>query len=548
MDHNIEFREEFRHGSARWATLADIERTGLLASRGPQVGFFEGQPLHLDSDAPMITIGGAGSGKCRDVLAYILCHLHNERLFVLDLRGELGAISIHNFAAKDISAYFWNPMGLAGLPHHRCNPLDGLTLNGGRLIADAQMIAESLVPFSDGGTGNYFELRARGWLANLMTHQVERHGHIDFAMVSRLVNSIEGDTESWLSETEMMLESRFPSVRRTVGEMLAKQADAPKEFGAVMGSLYGALSFLDDPALLASLENPEFSLAALCAEGKASSFFLNVPHEYISNWSQLIQCFFASAMLYKSRKPHAPRITMLIDEAGQLKNFPALLSAFTFGRGAGIRAWAFFQDLAQIKRNYGSNALQSFIGSAQFRQFFGVRDYETAELISKMLGMETLEYVDPLQRERAKHGKWQALTSFLMGSDPLQAAREMKRYTAESEHRAKQTRRLMTPEEILAMPEQKQIVFISGLNLRPIYAEKFAYYDRIEMAGKFLPNPYHPPVTRVRVMTEYGWHTCRVRNEPVPPALAHYPQYKSGWWAYVDGYRPPIERKSDDGI
>ena len=79
--------------------------------------------------------------------------------------------------------------------------------------------------------------------------------------------------------------------------------------------------------------------------------------------------------------------------------------------------------LAQIKRNYGADALQSFLGSAQLRQFFGVRDYETAELISKMLGMETLEYVDPLQRERAKHGKWQALTSFLMGSDPVQAAR-----------------------------------------------------------------------------------------------------------------------------
>lgn len=540
--------EEFRHGSASWATRTEIEQAGLLNPCGPQVGFFEGQPLHLKSDAPMITIGGAGSGKCRDVLAYILCQLHVERLFVLDLRGELGAISIHNFAAKGINAYFYNPMDLAGLPHHRCNPLDVLTLNGGRLIADAQMIAASLVPFSGGGTGKYFEQRARDWLANLMTHLVECHGHVDFAMLSRLVNAIEGDTESWLNETERMLESKFPSVRRTVGEMLAKQADAPKEFGAIMGTLYASLSFLDDPTLLASLENPEFSLAALCAEGQASSFFMNVPHEYVGIWSPLIQCFFASAMLYKSRKPHAPRITMLVDEAGQMGNFPALLHAFTFGRGAGVRAWAFFQDLAQIKRNYGADALQSFIGSAQFRQFFGVRDYETAELISKMLGMETLEYVDPLQRERAKHGKWQALAGYLIGNDPLQSLRDLKRYQTESGHRAKQTRRLMTPDEILAMPENRQIIFISGLNLRPIYAEKFAYYDRIEMAGKFLPNPYHPPQYSVRVMTEYGWHTCRVINFPVPPELAHYPQYKSGWWAYVDGYRPSIERKSDDGI
>lgn len=550
MDHNIEFREEFRFGSAGWATRADIEKAGLFNRRGPQVGFFDGQPLHLDSDAPMLTVAGAGSGKCRDVLSFVLCHLHAERLFVLDLRGELGAISIHNFAARGINAYFWNPVDVAGgvLPHHRCNPLDVLTQDGGRLIADAQMIAESLVPFSHGGAGRYFEQRARDWLSTFMVHLVEQQGHVDFAMLSRLVNSIEGDTDSWLNETERMLESKFPNVRRTVGEMLAKQADAPKEFGAVMGSAYANLSFLDDPVLLASLENPEFSLAALCAEDKPSSFFLNVPHEYVGIWSPLIQCFFASAMLYKSRKPHAPRITMLIDEAGQMGNFPALLRAFTFGRGAGIRAWAFFQDLAQIKRNYGADALQSFVGSAQFRQFFGVRDYETAELISKMLGMETLEYVDPLQRERAKHGKWQALAGFLIGNDPLQSARDYKRYQTESEHRAKQTRRLMTPEEILAMPESRQIIFISSLNLRPIYAEKFAYYDRVEMAGKFLPNPYHPPQYSVRVMTEYGWHTCRVINFPVPPEVAHYPQYKSGWWSFIDGYRPSVGRKSNDGI
>lgn len=155
----------------------------------------------------MITIGGAGSGKCRDVLAYILCQLHVERLFVLDLRGELGAISIHNFAAKGINAYFWNPVGLAGLPHHCCNPLDVLTLAGGRLISDAQMIAESLVPFSSGDSGRYFEQRARNVLDTLLVYLVERHGYVDFAMLSRLVNAIEGDVERWLDETELMLKS-----------------------------------------------------------------------------------------------------------------------------------------------------------------------------------------------------------------------------------------------------------------------------------------------------------------------------------------------------
>jgi type IV secretion system protein VirD4 len=532
--------EEYRFGSAAWASAEDVKRAGLFAPRGPQIGFIDRAPLHLDSDAPMITIGGAGSGKCRDILAYVLCQLHVERLFVLDPRGELGAISIHNFAAKGINAYFWNPAGIAGLPQHRCNPLDILRADNPRFHADCRMIAESLVPFSSGGSSKYFEQRARDWIDALLKHIVTRQSVADLSALYRLINIIEGDTQAWAAQLEAMLESRFDSVRRTAGEMLSKQNDAPKEFGAIIGTIYAQLGFLDDPALLASLENPDLSLGDLCHPRQAASIFLNVPMEYISIWSPLLRCFFTSAMLYKSRAPDAPRLTMIIDEAGQMGNFEALLRAFTYGRGAGVRAWAVFQDVGQIARNFGAPAVQSFLGSAQCRQFFGVRDYETAELISKMIGMETLEYVDPLQRERAKHGKWQALFGTLMGHDPISAARDYKRFKAESEHRAKQTRRLVTPEEILSLPEDRQILFISGLNLRPLLAEKYPYFTRPEMAGKYLPNPYHPPLDSVSVMTARGPERRRVFTQSVPPELAHYPQYQDGLWRYVDGYRPAL--------
>jgi type IV secretion system protein VirD4 len=542
LDYELTFREEFRFGSAAWATKNEIAQAGLLNRRGPQVGFFEGLPLHLDSDAPMITIAGAGAGKCTSVLAFLLCQLHVERFFVLDLRGELGAISIHNFSAKGINAHFWNPCALAGLPHENCNPLDVLKPDSGKLHADAKMVAESLVPFTEGGSGRYFEQRARDWIDGILVYLVDRYGFVDFPMLSALLNSIEGNRDAWFDEAMIMADSPFQSVRRTVGEMISKQKDAQKEFGSILGTIYGCLSFLDDPALLASLENPTFSLAALCDEIRPSSFFLNVPHEYVGVWSPLLRCFFTSAMLYKSRKPEAPRVTMLIDEAGQLGNFPALLRAYTFGRGAGIRTWAFFQDLAQIQRNFGTTALQSFLGSAQIRQFFGIRDIQTAEIISKMLGVETLEYVEPMKRERAKHGKMQALLEILMGHNPLASAREYQRLNLEVKHREKQTRRLMTPDEVLAMAEDKQIMFVSGLNLRPILAEKYPYYLRPEMAGRFLPNPYHPPCDSVVVQTEHGPQRRRVITEPVPPELAHYPQYRNGWWSYVDGYRPSLGR------
>ena len=50
--------EDYRFGSARWADEEDLHRTNLFGARGPQIGFWDQKKLRLDSDAPMLTIGG----------------------------------------------------------------------------------------------------------------------------------------------------------------------------------------------------------------------------------------------------------------------------------------------------------------------------------------------------------------------------------------------------------------------------------------------------------------------------------------------------------
>ncbi|MEO1281980.1 MAG: type IV secretory system conjugative DNA transfer family protein, partial [Pseudomonadota bacterium] len=326
---------------------------------------------------------------------------------------------------------------------------------------------------------------------------------------------------------------------RTAAEMLAKQQDSPKEFGAIMGELYANLGFLDDPALLTALEGQDFSLGDLCHAPRTTKIFLNVPAEYLSLWAPLLRLFFTVAMLYKGRAPQAERIMLIVDEAGQLGKFEALLRAFTFGRGAGVRAWAIFQDAGQIIRNFGGPALQGFMGSAQMRQFFGVRDYQTAELVSNMLGSQTLSYDEPVMQDEARRQKQNAILGFINGThDPFGAAFDIAHYERKSKHRTKQRRLLMTPDEVLALPEDKQILFISGKNLRPVLAEKYAYFTRPEMAGRFLPNPYHPPLDRVRIAMRRGSEMRAVIRERVPHAYRSFPQHHDGLWAYVEGYKP----------
>ncbi len=532
------FNEQYRFGSAAWAQDHQVGAAGLFNPRGVQIGFLDRRPLHLESDAPMITIGGAGSGKLRDLLGYVVCRSPGQRILFLDPRGELAAISLHVHAMHGEQAYIWNPFGLHGLPQHGCNPLDILALDKPTFHADCKFIARALVTVTSQAEGKYFEQRGAGWVEAFLKFDVERAGRTSLPRLMAIVNLVESGSGQWPDLLEAMLQSRFDDVRRTAGEMLVKQQDSQREFGSIVGEIYANLSFLDDPTLRASLAREDFSLATLCDPHQVAKVFLIVPAEYLKLFAPLLRLHFMSTLLYKSRKPEAARVTMIVDEAGQLGSFEALLQSYTYGRGAGIRPWAIFQDIGQIVRNFGPPGVQGFLGSAQMRQFFGVRDYQTAQLVANMLGTETLEYDDTRLQATARCQKVQAFQRLMSGDDPFTAALDVAHFRRAEALRTKQARKLMTEEEILAMPEDRQILFISGKDLPPVMANKRPYFTQSSMAGLYLPNPYHPPITHVRLATRFGERWARVIREPVPKTFASFAQYAAGEWAYVEGYKP----------
>ena len=206
------------------------------------------------------------------------------------------------------------------------------------------------------------------------------------------------------------------------------------------------------------------------------------------------------------------------------------------GEHVSIRAWAFFQDIGQIERNYGREAVQGFIGSAQVRQFFGARDYLTAKLISDMLGKQTLSFDDKLQQSDARRRRHKLVQVMMRGGDPFEAAADFGQADFAASHQSKQARDLLTPDEILALPEDRQILFISGKNVRPILAQRVPYYRRADMAGLYLNNPMRPPADRVTIKTRFGTKDVRVCEGPVPARYAHLPQYQSGRMRWVEGY------------
>lgn len=536
--HGDDFNEQYRFGSAGWADETQMRAAGLFAERGLPVGFLGRRRLWLEGDAPLITFGGAGTGKLTTVIGHVLCTVKDRSMIVLDPRGEIAAIFAPALMHHGFRVHRWNSYGLHGLKQDRCNPLAVIDPAKPTFHADCKLVARALVSVTSKAEGKYFEQRGSGWVEALIKFDAEVSGGTSLPALMRIINLVESGSAHWPDLVEAMTHSAFDDVRRTAGEMIAKQQDSPREFGSIVGEIYASLSFLDDPALRDSVSESDFSLEDVCASAQPSIVFLMIPAEYLHQCAPALRLFLAAVMLYKTRAPGSKRLLMLIDEAAQLGAFQTLQQLYTYGRGIGIQPWTFWQDVGQIAHNFGPTGVDAFLGSSQMRQFLGARDLQTARLISNMLGTETLEYNDTRQQEEAQRQKRMAMQRALAGEDLMQAAMEAAHFSKAAQMKTKQQRKLMTEDEVLGLGGDKHILFISGREPLAVRADRYPYFTRREFAGLYLPNPFHPPYESVQVAGRLFPKRLRVMREPAPKNFASFAQYRNGDWAYVEGYRP----------
>jgi len=526
--------QDQRFGSASFATERDLRAAGMFEKKPNSIlfGFFGKQPLYYSSMGGVLLVAGARGGKLRDILAYNICSgICASTMLILDMKGELAAISRDQTTDKKFCIY-WNPQGLHGLPQHRINPLEYIRIDSPSLVSDLKVFCENAIPLPNSGDTSYFALRAREYLEAVSLTCLELNGTLTLPDVYHVINLIPGAGEEYINVAYEMSRSRFPIVRRIEEEIAEAHKNAIKSFHDIMGELFKAFASLSDPVLMASVSPPyDFSLSELCSSEQKYQFYMMPPAEFVDAWSPVIKALFVGAMIYKSRAPQAPQQTWIVDECAQLGAFPMITKLFTYGAGIGIRPWTIFQSVFQMDA-LGKNAGNIIMSSAALRSYFAVRDTDTANAVSRMIGSETLVYDDMRLQEKSRHAKRQAIQSIMNGGDILSAGLNYAHFRREAEMPSKQYRLLRTPDEVLNTPSDKQYIFTDGVP--PIYADRKPYYEQAFMAGRYHPNPYHPPLDRVQVKTRFGHAWRRVVTVPVPPAYAHYPQYRNGIYSYVE--------------
>lgn len=527
-----------RFGSARFAEPHEIAKAGLYKQTSDAlfVGFDEhNKPMWYHKPGGGLIEGGARGGKLATVLGYNLCHgaLSGETIVALDMKGELAAIS-QNQTPDNKHCIYWNPCGLHSLPQHRINPLDHLTAESPSLIADIKALCENMIVPSKGTNSGYFTGRAREFLEGIAATRTKLDGVLTFPALYAAINLIPTNNDEWLAFAEEMHFSGYPLSKRIEEEIAAARASSGDGggFQGILGELFRAFSTFSDPTLMEAVSPPyDFSFADLCNGSQLYQVYLMPPAEYVEAWSPALKSMFVAGMLNKSRAPQAPRQTWILDECAQLGAFPLVTKLFTYGAGIGIRPVAVFQSAEQM-RAIGPDAKEIITSSAALRMVFAVREVTSAQSLANTLGVQTLEWDDEQSQARARFAKQQAVQSMMMGGDPMEAALSMRHHKQMAEQQSKQQRLLRTPDEILNMPDEKMFVFLDGVPA-PIYATRKPYWEQRFMAGRYHPNPYHPPLNSVCVKTLFGHKTCPVITERVPAHFAHLPQYRGGSWSYI---------------
>ena len=497
------------HGSAGWATKEDIEATSLLRSKpGVYVGgWYEKSSKHLhylkhDGPEHILAFAPTRSGKGAGFVIPTLL-AWPESAVVYDIKGENWGKTAGFRNQAGHLCFKFSPVEPDS---SRFNPLAEIRLFTDRDVSDAQNIAEMIIRTGeDSPQERYWQEAAVTVTAGMILHVCYANAQRGrTASLTELSGVFTRPGITFRETLEELLnfphdrdgrqDWRLPSgeptrthplVKEKSQEMLDKE---DKDFSGVLSTAKTALALYSDPLVSRCTSSSDFTVHDLVNHERPVSLYLVVPPSDKIRLRPLIRLIFTMVVNRLTEKldfegarqlHNKHRLLFLVDEFPSLKRMEIFADALSYMAGFGLKAYLITQDIRQIVDEYGPN--ESIVSNCQVRVAFAPNQYETAELLSKMAGVQTIK---------------KASFTF-SGSRMSPIADHVNQSVVEIE------RPLLTPDEVLRLrPPRKEgtgedekiveagdmLVFVSGH--RPIYGRQMLYFfDPILESRAQIPPP-----------------------------------------------------------
>ena len=460
-------RQVTTYGSADWASDRDIRQCGLLRTNGVILGKWQNHYLRHDGQEHVLAFAPTRSGKGVGLVIPTLLSWTGSTL-VHDIKGENWDLTA-GWRSKFSRCLRFDP----GDPRSaKFNPLLEIR-KGIHELQDTQNIVDMLVdPQGSKEDRNHWDKTSADLLTAAILHVLYAEADKTLRGVTKFLSDPSRTAEDMLEV--MRTANHHEGTSHAVIAQAARQVQnmSPNEFSGVLSTALSYLSLYRDPIIGEVTSASDFRIADLMNRDGPVSLYLVVSPADLSRTRPLIRLMI-NQMLRRFTERHGTEqshnLLLMLDEFPALGRLDFFESALSFIGGYGIKAFLVAQSLTQIERAYGSQ--NAIVDNCQVRITFAANNEQTAKRISDALGTTTEQRH---QRNYAGHRLAPWLGHMMVSSQETQ-------------------RHLLTPGEIMQLPEDDAIILLGGQ--KPIRAKKLKFFEDRNFLGRQLP----PPATSVAV-------------------------------------------------
>jgi type IV secretion system protein VirD4 len=456
-------------GSARWATVKEIAAAGLFRPKGVFLGRVGDQYLRHDGPEHVMCFAPTRSGKGVGLVLPTLLSWTSSAV-VHDIKGENWQLTA-GWRSQFSHCLLFDPTDVRSA---RYNPLLEVR-KGACEVRDVQNIADILVdPEGSIERRNHWEKTSHALLVGVILHVLYGEERKTLARVTELLadpaQSFEKTLRIMLGTNHLGTAERpqvHPVVAATARELLNKSEN---ERSGVLSTAVSFLGLYRDPTIARNTEVSDWRIADLVAADKPVTLYLVVPPSDISRTKPLIRLVLnqigrrlTETLDAIGDEPKKRQLLLMLDEFPALGRLDFFESALAFMAGYGIRTYLIAQSLNQIAKAYGEN--NAILDNCHVRIAFAANDERTAKRISDALGTATELRA---QRNYAGHRLAPWLGHVMIS-------------------RQETARPLLTPGEVMQLPQDEAIVLLSGLP--PIRARKLRHYEDANFTARLKSPP-----------------------------------------------------------
>ena len=479
------------HGSARWATFAEVSKAGLLGNTGIVVGKYRGKTLRFPGQQFVLLAAPTRSGKGVGVVIPNLLS-YEESVCVLDIKQE--NFDITAGYRQDVlkqAVYLFNPFaedvdsqGEPAPRSHRYNFLSAIS-KGAFRVGDIITMSNAIWP--SGGKEAFWNDNARNlflavtlFLCELRDQREEGAASAlpDYPVTMGEILRQTSGRDSGLPIKKYFTERIMPYEWMSVecrGAFTTFLNASDNVLSDILSTFNAPLLPWRNPIVDAATSTCDFDVRDV--RKQRMSIYIGITPNKLDDAKLIVNLLFSQLVNLNTKElpQKNPAVLkyqclLLMDEFTSIGVVNIIAKSVGHIAGYNLRLLPIIQSTAQLESvtNYGKDDARTLITNHAMQIVYAPRDQKDANEVSESLGYFTEKSTSTSRPKGfSKHGG---------GSD----------------NTSDQRRALLLPQEVKEIGQWKEIIFLE--NVKPILCDKIRYFDDPEFVARRLPAPVIKPI------------------------------------------------------